>query len=559
MSLLDWTGTVLAAVSAHAATLPATTLPAAIIIGTFILEDATTILVGILAAAGYVAVPVALVSLYVGIILGDYGLYAAGRLANIWPLARRFAEQQGVRGLGAWIRNRPAVTVFWVRFVPGLRLPIYTASGFFQASFGRFALAVVAATLIWTSGLFAAAFTFGSATTKLLGEWRWVIAFIAVLALLITARLNARRRLRGEPGAVVRPPEVSAFEFAPGYLFYFPVALYWSWLALRYRSIALPTLANPSIFTGGLCGESKSDVLGLLGPEGRAHLAPFVTASFAGGDAVHAADDAVAAMKQAGIDFPVVAKPDIGRRGNGVRLVRDVTELAQYMREFPAGRRFILQRLVREDQEAGVFYVRYPHEAEGRILSLTLKHFPELIGDGHSSVRQLILGDPRARRIRHLYFARLRRDLDRVLQRGEPYRLVFTGNHCKGAIFEDGRPQITEAMRTRFDRISREMPGFHFGRFDVRFGSLDDLSRGEGFTIIEVNGTGSEATHIWDRRTRLMDAYRALFEQVRTAFEIGAVHRGGGLTPISGPRLLWLYIAERLLMRTYPAEQPDQG
>lgn len=348
---------------------------------------------------------------------------------------------------------------------------------------------------------------------------------------------------------------LSSFEFAPAALFYLPVAAYWAWLAIRHRSLALPTLANPAIAAGGLCGESKADVLDLLGPAGRAWLAPFISIVMQDDDAAYAARRAAAALESAGIAFPVVAKPDVGRRGNGVRPIEDEEQLARYLASFPRGHSVILQRLVPYEAEAGIFYVRHPSESRGRILSLTLKHVPRIVGDGRTTVKDLILRDPRAGRVPHLYFSRLGKHLARILPAGEVLPLVFTGNHCKGAIFEDGRAHISAALCERFEEISREIPEFHFGRFDVRFRSLDELRRGEAFAIIEVNGAGSEATHIWDRRTRLMTAYRVLFEQIRIAFEIGGYYRRHGLKPMTGVTLLRRFLAERRLMKTYPAEE----
>lgn len=365
---------------------------------------------------------------------------------------------------------------------------------------------------------------------------------------------DADSRNSGASEAVERA--LSPFEFAPAALFYFPVAAYWAWLALRHRSFTLPTLANPSITAGGLCSESKVDVLNLFGPSGRACLAPFVSLVVTE-DVARTVQDALAALEAAGIGFPIVAKPDVGRRGNGVRPVEDVEQLARYISLYPRGRRVVLQKRILYEHEAGVFYVRRPGEAEGKILSLTLKHFPEVVGDGHSTIKALILRDPRAGRVPNLYLPRLKKHLDRVLPAGERFPLVFTGNHCKGAIFEDGRDCITEPLRSRFDRISREMPGFHFGRFDIRFRSLDDLCRGEAFAIVEVNGAGSEATHIWDRRTKLGEAYRALCQQIRMVFEIGAVYRDRGLKPMTGMALLRLFLAERRLMETYPTQEYD--
>ncbi|NVN41707.1 hypothetical protein HUK82_14220, partial [Ameyamaea chiangmaiensis] len=61
----------------------------AIVIGTFILEDAATVLTGMAVQAGSVALATALPALYAGIILGDIGLYGLGAAAARWPAARR--------------------------------------------------------------------------------------------------------------------------------------------------------------------------------------------------------------------------------------------------------------------------------------------------------------------------------------------------------------------------------------------------------------------------------------------------------------------------------------
>ena len=42
-------------------------------------------------------------------------------------------------------------------------------------------------------------------------------------------------------------------------------------------------------------------------------------------------------LTNAGLGFPVVAKPDLGWCGYGVRLLASATELADYLRRFPCG------------------------------------------------------------------------------------------------------------------------------------------------------------------------------------------------------------------------------
>lgn len=348
--------------------------------------------------------------------------------------------------------------------------------------------------------------------------------------------------------ALARPRSISSFEFWPGWLFYLPVVLFWAVLGLRYRSFTLPTAANPRVETGGLCGERKSTVLDQAGSSAARWIAPY--AVFVTGE-----DDvarAMLAMGTAALALPIVVKPNIGCNGTGVRLVESSERLAETLAAFPRGVELVLQALVTYEGEAGIFYVREPGAGSGRITSLTLKQAPVLIGDGHSSLAELILQDERSRQIPDIYMPRLAGRLDHVLQPGERFRLVFAGNHCKGSIFSDGCEDITRALTRRVDDIMKDIPDFHFGRMDVRFETRALLRSGEGFRIIEINGVGSEATHIWDRNTRLRAAYRDQFSHYRKAFEIGATMRGRGAVPTGVLELLAYWRLQRRLMASYP-------
>jgi hypothetical protein len=341
---------------------------------------------------------------------------------------------------------------------------------------------------------------------------------------------------------------LSFFEFWPGWLFYTPVVIHWLLLGLRHGDFSLPTAANPAITTGGLCGESKLSILQQIGSEASYLLAP-ACGVIAGPDATPAAEKA---MQTLGLTYPVVAKPDIGCNGTGVRLAKDRGELANYLRAFPPGETVVLQHYVADPNEAGIFYIRHPGDPIGRITSLTLKHPPVVVGDGRSTLRALILADDRARLVPHLYLQRLQDKLDRVPPQGQSIQLVFVGNHCKGAIFEDGGDLVTPALTAAIDRLARALPEFHFGRIDVRFASLASLRRGTGFRVIEINGVGSEATHIWDPNTRLLDAWRTQFFHYGAAFRIGAANRRRGFSS-SGVRAMYRdWMNQRRLMAIYP-------
>ncbi|HEY1412639.1 MAG TPA: D-alanine--D-alanine ligase, partial [Rhodopila sp.] len=225
----------------------------------------------------------------------------------------------------------------------------------------------------------------------------------------------ATRRVASKPGN-----PLSFFEFWPGWLFYTPVVIHWLLLGMRYGDFSLPTAANPRITTGGLCGESKLSILSQIGPEAQALVAPAcgVTAQ---PDGIAAAE---AAMQTLGLDYPVVAKPDIGCNGTGVRLIRDQAAMTRYLQAFPPGETMLLQQYAEEPHEAGIFYVRHPDEPTGRITSVTIKRPPVVVGDGRSTLRALILADERARLVPHLYLDRLADRLDSVPEQGETIQLV---------------------------------------------------------------------------------------------------------------------------------------
>ncbi|GBQ69144.1 D-alanine--D-alanine ligase [Ameyamaea chiangmaiensis NBRC 103196] len=353
-----------------------------------------------------------------------------------------------------------------------------------------------------------------------------------------------------EPSTLARkaPPALSMFEFWPGWLFYTPIVLYWIAMGLRYRDFSIPTAANPRVTTGGLCGESKVSILDQAGEVARRWIAPY--ASFVTGR--DDASAARAAMASADLAFPLVVKPDIGCNGTGVKLVRDETALLAALPTYPRGVRLMLQALVDEPEEAGLFYIRDPQTGRGRITSITYKKVPVLTGDGRSTIRELIEADPRTRLVPHLYLPRLRERADDVPSTGEPVPLVFAGNHCKGSIFLNGTADATPDLEAQLDEVMRDIPDFHFGRVDVKFSSVAALRRGIGFTIIEVNGIGSEATHIWDRETTLREAYMAQFRHYHAAFVIGAKNRKAGWRTSGAFTMLRYWRLQRRLLASYP-------
>jgi hypothetical protein len=195
--------------------------------------------------------------------------------------------------------------------------------------------------------------------------------------------------------------------------------------------------------------------------------------------------------------------------------------------------------------EAGVFYYRLPSWSRGRILSITDKQFPAAVGDGVTTLEQLIWNDSRLRMQAHTFLARHADRRQEIPAAGERVALVMAGNHCQGTLFRDGQHLITKALEDRIDAIAREYVGFFIGRFDIRYTDVERFKAGEDFTIIELNGTTAESTNIYDPDGSLFAAYRQLFRQWQLVFEIGAANLALGSPSISLEELLRLVRAQR--------------
>ena len=340
---------------------------------------------------------------------------------------------------------------------------------------------------------------------------------------------------------------LSTLERMPKWLICVPLVVQWLWLALRHGGLTLPSSANPAITAGGLVGETKLEYfrsMGALALSATARHCALPPTARGSSDAVRAA------LAQEGIAFPLIAKPDLGMCGFGVRRIDSQTELDAYVAAFPKEQAIVLQEYLAEEGEAGIFYARDPGAPQGRIIGLALRYFPQVTGDGVASVDALIGRDPRASRVRHAGHS-LAVDGGRVPAASEQVRLATIGSTRVGGLYRDGSACITAALSARIDSIALDMAQFHFGRFDVRFADLDALREGR-VRIMEVNGAGSEAIEAWDPGFGLPRALGVIFAKQRTLFGIAAANRQRGHQPIGLWRLARLHWTQQKLLGTYP-------
>ncbi|WP_422363480.1 DedA family protein [Pyruvatibacter mobilis] len=164
----------------------------AIIAGTLILEDAATVTAALLASEDVLPHTAALMSLYIGILFGDFGLYGLGALAARWPRARRWVSEHRIMKGREFLEGSLFVTLFGARCIPGMRLPTYTGAGFVGIPFPRFALYAGALAAGWSTGVYTLIAILGETVLDELGPWRWGVAAIVIALAIVLPRITAK-------------------------------------------------------------------------------------------------------------------------------------------------------------------------------------------------------------------------------------------------------------------------------------------------------------------------------------------------------------------------------
>jgi len=167
-------------------------LSLAIVLCAIFLEDITTVIVGVLAADALIPVPIAFISIYLGIVLGDTLLYSIGAFARTHPRLAHYIDHDFTAPFRSWLKQGYAFKAFSGHFVPGFRFTTYAASGFFRFPLRTYIPMAIAGGLILETTLFTLSYWFGSFSSKWVGEVRWGIAGAFLLLLFFIARHNLR-------------------------------------------------------------------------------------------------------------------------------------------------------------------------------------------------------------------------------------------------------------------------------------------------------------------------------------------------------------------------------
>lgn len=321
------------------------------------------------------------------------------------------------------------------------------------------------------------------------------------------------------------------WEYWPFYIVQFPVAWYYLWLAFKARSFFYFSASNPSIETGGMFGESKWKIFELI-PK---HLYPVTILIKEGTDI----NEVITTMQEKNIHYPIIAKPDRGERGWKVSKLKDEDELKNYILSTPID--FLIQAYVSLPIEISVFYFRFPDQQKGTISSVVTKEMLHVTGDGKSTLVELIKAYPRALLQLPILKVSLKDKLYSIPAKDEVVELVPFGNHSRGAKFVDACHIIDQPLTDVFDEISKQIPGFYFGRYDMRCKSIEALKAGKEMQILELNGAGAEPAHVYHPGASLWKAYGVFIYHFKIMYEISKANHNAGIPYMNWAEFMQAY------------------
>lgn len=312
---------------------------------------------------------------------------------------------------------------------------------------------------------------------------------------------------------------MSNWEQWPFNVIYAPLGVVWLYYAAKARAFWYFSNVNPTLYFSGFEGETKKEMYRQL-PQELYPKTIFVLPE-------ESMNDVLTRMKEAHLHFPLVVKPDIGTQGLMFRKLDNEEQLQAY-HQF-VGNEYLIQDLVDLPEEYSVFYIHYPNQKKGKITGLIRKDYLSVTGDGHATLAQLIKNDNRAKhrweemRLKHKAL------LNGVIPKGEKFILSIAGNHNRGARFINLHNEIDDSLCAVFDSISESVPQFHYGRYDLKCTSLQDLKKGKNIQILEFNGTGAEPNHIYDCGMSYQNALRTIRQHWKDMYQIGRINLKAGI------------------------------
>lgn len=293
----------------------------------------------------------------------------------------------------------------------------------------------------------------------------------------------------------------------------------WLFYCARSRSFWFFTPSNPTITFGGFEGESKKEMYEQLPPGSFpktiyvSHLSPF--------------SDVKEDLESRQLSYPFAVKPDVGMMGFMFRTISSEEELEQYHNVMPAD--YLVQELINYPLELSVFYYRYPDQVKGTITGFLKKEFLCVVGDGRSTLLELIQNYPRVRFRMKEMLSKHNDKLQDIIPEGRQYFLSHALNLSRGGRLVSLAHEIDDRLLKVFDQLSLYTGHFYYGRYDLKCTSVEDLKQGKNYSILEYNGCGAEPHHIYGNGHTLLQAYSIVLHHWKVLYAISKYNARNGI------------------------------
>jgi len=147
--------------------------------------------------------------------------------------------------------------------------------------------------------------------------------------------------------------------------------------------------------------------------------------------------------------FPFILKPNVCTRVSaGVEVIKNKEQLEEYFETYDK-KTTIYQEFIPSDHEIGVLYERFPLIGDGKIVSI---------------VKRDCMGNENFAPVHEF-----------------PYFLFNSS-------YSNRKELITPELSKVICNISKRIPDYYCGRYDIRYDNEEDLKKGKNFYILEANG-----------------------------------------------------------------------
>lgn len=333
--------------------------------------------------------------------------------------------------------------------------------------------------------------------------------------------------------------KIRHWEYWPQEYIYFIIYPYYAWIAFKVRAAGFFVNANPHDGEMNFLMESKFKIYQHI-PEQYYPATLYIQPEYS-------IDVIVDKINKSEISYPFISKPDIGHKGIGVKKIHNKEELLQQHEN--ALHPYLIQALVPYENEIGLFWVRYPDNKKGILTGIVYKEYLHVIGDGKSTLEELIYKDARTYYQLKYLQDKFKSEWNTILPKYKKLIVVPFGSHFRGSKFLDYSHKITPKMTDAFNTICTQIKDYHYGRMDIKFDNWDDLEDGKNFKIIETNGAGSEPTYIYDPNHSIFFAWKEIVRHLSYLSEVCLQNKRKGYKTANLKQLLQMYRDYKVYMK----------